>query len=186
MFSLWTRPTIPFKLECESGTIKQDIASQISESIQIINGVEEHAFIANLGFLIAMFISTGVFLFATLPASPSQGCCKNEIASNICHTIMICVHTSFLLWLLYIINRPLLEFPGKHREYIKGLGQARDLLDGCSDDLTRIPGLLHRVWFYEGAFLRLAYILLLMIVISAYGICIGIILGICFCIPRCR
>ena len=40
MFSLWTRPTIPFKLECESGTIKQDIASQISESIQIINGVE--------------------------------------------------------------------------------------------------------------------------------------------------
>ena len=30
MFSLWTRPTIPFKLQCETDTIKQDIASQIS------------------------------------------------------------------------------------------------------------------------------------------------------------
>ena len=38
MFSLWTRPTIPFKLECESEFIKQDIASQISKIVQIIDG----------------------------------------------------------------------------------------------------------------------------------------------------
>ena len=141
---------------------------------------------ANLGFFIAMFISSVVLVFVSLIASPSDGCCKNEIASNICHTIVICGHTSFLLWLLYIINSPLLEFPGKHREYIEGLGQARDLLDGCSDELTRIPGFLHRVWFYEGAYLRLVYILLLGIIISGYGIYNGIILGICFGIPKCR
>ena len=38
MFSLWTRPTIPFKLECETVNIKQDLASQIYE---IVNTMSE-------------------------------------------------------------------------------------------------------------------------------------------------
>ena len=40
MFSLWARPTIPFKLECESDTIKQDIAIQSSEIFQITTEIE--------------------------------------------------------------------------------------------------------------------------------------------------
>ena len=125
-----------------------------------------------------MFLLTVFFALISLFASPSKGCCKNEITSNICHTIVICVHTYLLLLLLHFINRPLLEYPGKRREYIARLRKARDLLDGCSDDYTQIqtPGPIE---FLEedlliGIYLRAAYIWILLIIISAYGIYNGI------------
>ena len=64
MFSLWTRPTIPFKLECESRTIKQDITSQISKVVEIMREdnsekiAERHMW--HVAFFLALFLSNVV------------------------------------------------------------------------------------------------------------------------------
>ena len=121
MFSLWTRPTIPFKLQCESETIKQDIASKISEYSQITNGILTHEgeplgqkYIANLGFFLIFAVSTGIsmFIFSLM------GDCNDYTGRvfNACQAIAICLHAYLLLWLLLFWNKPLLELPGKSRE----------------------------------------------------------------------
>ena len=65
MFSLWTRPTIPFKLECESGTIKQDITSQISKVVEIMRGDNSEKIdlrhSGNIAFFGVLFVSNFVF-----------------------------------------------------------------------------------------------------------------------------
>ena len=65
MLSLWTRPTIPFKLECESATIKQDITSQISKVVEVMNGDNrdkiEYRYKLNTFFFVAVFVSNLVF-----------------------------------------------------------------------------------------------------------------------------
>ena len=38
MLSLWTRPTLPFKLECETPNIKQEIITEIQETTIELNG----------------------------------------------------------------------------------------------------------------------------------------------------
>ena len=136
-----------------------------------------------------MFVSIVVFGFVAVLFSPECGC-KNEIASNIYHTIVICVHTCLLLWLLLKWNSTTIEYPGKRREYIERIRQVRDLLDGCSDDLTQIqrPGPPE---YLEGdnligVYVRVVYIWILLIIISAYGIYNGIILGIWFGFKNCR
>ena len=38
MFSLWTRPIIPFKLECEHLNAKENIVSEIQDTVLYLNG----------------------------------------------------------------------------------------------------------------------------------------------------
>ena len=64
MFKLYTRPTIPFKLECESPNSRQNLASMISSTvtlhnnhdIEIVTGAFWITFVVLAGSCIVMYL----------------------------------------------------------------------------------------------------------------------------------
>ena len=68
----------------------------------------------------------------------------------------------------------------------------RDLLDGCSDEFTQMPKPGPPEDFGEdylsaGVYVRVVLIWIVLIIISAYGICNGIIASVWFCFDiKCR
>ena len=51
-------------------------------------------------------------------------------------TLLISVHAFAGVFIMYMVTRPLLSFPGGRQKEIEGLKQIRNLLNGCSDELT--------------------------------------------------
>ena len=93
----------------------------------------EYWYFINFAFIAVLLASQ---ILAILIGSCIRDCRCWTLGSHICHTILICGQAGGLVFLLFWINRYLLEYPAKRRDYIDGLRQVRLLLNGCSDDLT--------------------------------------------------
>ena len=74
MLSLWTRPTIPFKLECEKPNIKQEIVSEIQKTTLDINGDTSIAYTA--------IAATNLILFFLGISNCCLLCCSAKLATD--------------------------------------------------------------------------------------------------------
>ena len=113
MFSLWIRPTIPFRLECESESIKQDLTSQISEIAYTMSqdgsekiGGEEfvlnHSYMGNIGVSGVVFLAlNGCFYGIFSCAGKLLPRRYRLIPADIIHTILIITHVGGCIYFLY-------------------------------------------------------------------------------------
>ena len=91
LFSLWSRPTIPFKLECEYPNAKQDIISKIYE---VAGGMNANSNIAQEGYSFVPIV-LGVLIFTQcvmVIINMCFGICESVIVFDVCDTILICAH----------------------------------------------------------------------------------------------
>ena len=75
MLSLWTRPTIPFKLECEAPNKKQEILSEIQKTIDGANGdkLVARAAIATGFWILLLVCISNCLLFGCLGVTNTCG-----------------------------------------------------------------------------------------------------------------
>ena len=100
-------------------------------------------------------------------------------------TILICAHAFAGVYFIYIYTEPLLTYPRKREEDIESLKQLRDLINGCSDDLTQIfmTGSVEYLEGEENMFEMYSLVIKVwfwLIVLCAYGLWNGIIRHILF------
>ena len=110
LFSLWSRPTIPFKLECEYPNAKQDMISKIYESA---GGMNPNENILREGYINAIFV-LGYLIIAQLSMVFILGCarvCGGVIVLDVCDTILVSAHAFVGAFYIHKITQPLLSFP---------------------------------------------------------------------------
>ena len=98
---------------------------------------------------------------------------------DIINTIFICLHAVAGCVLVFRFSSPIRAYPGSHKEIISSLKQLKTKLNGCSDELTQIhtPGPIEYLESdsFAGAYIRILYIWLWMLILLAYAIYVGII-----------
>ena len=114
MFSLWARPTIPFKLECEHLNAKQDIISEIKDTVLNLNtdsditstayywALQISVFLGFLSFII--YVPTMVGLAICVCG------CKSHLAFGIWDTILISAHAFVGAWYIHKLTEPLRSY----------------------------------------------------------------------------
>ena len=114
MYNFYTRPTIPFKLECESGDSRKELVSAISDTVEIVE--KDYIDITSRAFfltLLILVISCFTFFFYHMIV----GLCMlnpdmSEKAGDILHTIFICVQSTIMTGLVFRMSMPFRRFPG--------------------------------------------------------------------------
>ena len=185
MLSLWTRPTIPFKLECESPNIKHDILQEIQKTTKSMNGDTEVAWTAiffAIWTLTILCCSNGCLL-----APYVKTCDDKDDAEGWQYimTVLISVQAFAGVFFMYWLTKPLLAFPGRRGETIENLKLIRTLINDCSDDLTQVytPGPTEYLEEDENMFRIYVLIVIVwfyLIALCAYGLWNGIISHILF------
>ena len=114
MFSLWARPTIPFKLECEHLNAKQDIISEIKDTVLNLNtdsDITSTAYLFALQVLVFLCASSLLIYIPTMVGAAICVCgCKSHLAFGIWDTILISAHAFVGAWGMHKLTEPLRSY----------------------------------------------------------------------------
>ena len=115
MFNLYARPTIPFKLICESSSSRKELVSAISSTVEIIDTnyieITAGAFYFTLLILVISCFTLGFYnlIVALCIRNPDM----SEKAGDILNTVFICVHSTIMCGLVLRMSMPFRMYPGQ-------------------------------------------------------------------------
>ena len=115
LYNFYTRPTIPFRLECETPNARKELVSGISEAVSIIDKdpieMTSGAFWFTFLILIIACFTLGIYNLIVVLCMMNPD--MSEKAGDILNTILICVQATIMSGLVFRMSMPFRRYPGQ-------------------------------------------------------------------------
>ena len=146
--------------------------------------------IALEGYGYALYVLC-VLLFTMCIMWVCNGCAGgfgSEIVMDVCDTILICAHAFLGAFYIHRMSQPFLSFPDQVDKEIEGLNELKNLINGCSDDLTQIhtPGPIEALQQQDMSSQIYASVIIWIFIVGlcAYGVFFGILMHIWYILTK--